>query len=114
MTSRTSALLFDESFPDWDEQVGIGGGAFAYLAPGQHARYLAEIGAPRPYPAPRVFFAGEHLSVAHAWIQGALQSALESVRHVLDQVSVRLDRATWVLASVSAVWGAIRKSPTQE
>ncbi|MBF6464085.1 FAD-dependent oxidoreductase [Nocardia beijingensis] len=72
----------------WDEQVGIGGGAFAYLAPGQHARYLAEIGAPHPHPAPRVFFAGEHLSVAHAWIQGALQSALASVRHLLDQVSV--------------------------
>ncbi|MEU2035031.1 flavin monoamine oxidase family protein [Nocardia amamiensis] len=72
----------------WDEQVGIGGGAFAYLAPGQHARYLAGIGAPHPHPAPRVFFAGEHLSIAHAWIQGALQSALESVRQVLDRVSV--------------------------
>ncbi|MFI9510254.1 flavin monoamine oxidase family protein [Nocardia sp. NPDC052566] len=72
----------------WDEQVGIGGGAFAYLSPGQHTRYLAEIGAPHPYSAPRVFFAGEHLSVAHAWIQGALQSALGAVGQVLDQVSV--------------------------
>ncbi|RJO74721.1 FAD-dependent oxidoreductase [Nocardia panacis] len=72
----------------WDEQVGIGGGAFAYLAPGQHTRYHAELGAPHPYSNPRVFFAGEHLSVAHAWIQGALQSGITAVEQILDQVSV--------------------------
>lgn len=72
----------------WDEQVGLGGGAFAYLAPGEHARYLAGIGAAHPAPAPRIFFAGEHLSVAHAWIQGALQSALDAVTQVLDRVSL--------------------------
>ncbi|WP_327358708.1 flavin monoamine oxidase family protein [Streptomyces sp. NBC_01304] len=70
---------------NWDEQPGIGGGAFAYLAPGQHARYLGALGAPHPVDRPRVFFAGEQLSVAHAWIQGALESALIAVRAVLEQ-----------------------------
>jgi monoamine oxidase len=74
---------------NWDEQPGIGGGAFAYLAPGQHGRYLAELGAPHPARRPRVFFAGEQLSVAHAWIQGALESALVAVRHVLEQAGNR-------------------------
>lgn len=74
---------------NWDEQPGIGGGAFAYLAPGQHARYLTELGAPHPAERPRIFFAGEQLSVAHAWIQGALESALVAVRGVLEQAGAR-------------------------
>ncbi|MFI6644557.1 flavin monoamine oxidase family protein [Streptomyces sp. NPDC050504] len=74
---------------NWDEQPGIGGGAFAYFAPGQHGRYFARLGAPHPTSRPRVFFAGEQLSVAHAWIQGALQSALTAVRAVLDRAEAR-------------------------
>ncbi|WP_258544039.1 flavin monoamine oxidase family protein [Streptomyces ipomoeae] len=77
---------------NWDEQPGIGGGAFAYLAPGQHARYLTELGAPHPVERPRVFFAGEQLLVAHAWIQGALESALVAVRGVLEQAGDRAVR----------------------
>nr|WP_042197751.1 NAD(P)/FAD-dependent oxidoreductase [Kibdelosporangium sp. MJ126-NF4]CEL23158.1 Tryptophan 2-monooxygenase [Kibdelosporangium sp. MJ126-NF4]CTQ90296.1 Tryptophan 2-monooxygenase (EC 1.13.12.3) [Kibdelosporangium sp. MJ126-NF4] len=69
----------------WDEQAGIGGGAFAYLSPGEHVRYLHELAAPHPADQPRIFFAGEHLSVAHAWIQGAIQSGLDAVAHLLDR-----------------------------
>lgn len=69
---------------NWDDRVGIGGGAFAYLTPGQHTRYFAELGRPHPADRPRVFFAGEHLSVAHAWIQGALEPALHAVQAVLE------------------------------
>ncbi|MYW63617.1 FAD-dependent oxidoreductase [Streptomyces sp. SID8379] len=72
----------------WDAQLG--GGAFAYLAPGQHGRYLGALGAAHPAPAPRVFFAGEQLSVAHAWIQGALESALHAVRAVLERAGARV------------------------
>jgi monoamine oxidase len=73
---------------NWDSQVGVGGGAFAYPAPGQHTRYLEVLGNPHPAEHPRVFFAGEHLSVAHAWIQGALQSALTAVTDVLCAAAV--------------------------
>jgi monoamine oxidase len=31
----------------------------------------------------RVFFAGEHASLAHTWMQGALEAALRAVRDIL-------------------------------
>ncbi|MER5353229.1 NAD(P)/FAD-dependent oxidoreductase [Kitasatospora sp. NPDC002551] len=70
---------------NWDDQIGLGGGAFAHLAPGEHGRYLIGLGAPHPVEAPRIWFAGEHLSAAHAWMQGAAQSALGVVQRVLEQ-----------------------------
>jgi monoamine oxidase len=80
-----SAHIDDVVHWTWDEQRGIGGGAFAYLPPGEHVRYLSRIGTPHPAVEPRIFFAGEHLSVAHAWMQGAVQSGLDAVVHVLDR-----------------------------
>ncbi|MFF3001626.1 flavin monoamine oxidase family protein [Kitasatospora sp. NPDC057940] len=70
---------------NWDDQVGMGGGAFAHLAPGEHTRYLTGLGAPHPTDDPRIFFAGEHLSGAHAWMQGAAQSALAVVGRLIDR-----------------------------
>ncbi|MFI9627242.1 flavin monoamine oxidase family protein [Streptomyces sp. NPDC052042] len=70
---------------NWDEQVGMGGGAFTHLTPGEHTRYLTVLGSPHPVDAPRLFFAGEHLSAAHAWCQGAAQSALGTVSLLLDE-----------------------------
>ncbi|MFJ5921217.1 flavin monoamine oxidase family protein [Kitasatospora sp. NPDC092948] len=69
---------------NWDVQTGMGGGAFAHLTPGEHTRYLSVLGAPHPAHRPRVFFAGEHLSGAHAWCQGAAQSALGAVGLLLE------------------------------
>ena len=63
----------------WDGEPGTGGGAFAYYAPGEHGRYLEPLCEPHPVSRPRVFFAGEHVSVVHAWIQGAVQSAMQAV-----------------------------------
>ena len=63
----------------------MGGGAFTHLAPGEHTRYLTVLGSPHPVGAPRIFFAGEHLSAAHAWCQGAAQSALGTVSLLLDE-----------------------------
>lgn len=70
---------------NWDDQIGLGGGAFAHLAPGEHTRYLGGLGTPHPVDDPRIYFAGEHLSAAHAWMQGAAQSALDAVLQVLDR-----------------------------
>ncbi|MFD5434073.1 flavin monoamine oxidase family protein [Kitasatospora sp. NPDC127067] len=70
---------------NWDVQTGMGGGAFAHLTPGEHTRYLSVLGSPHPAGHPRIFFAGEHLSGAHAWCQGAAQSALGAVGALLDR-----------------------------
>jgi monoamine oxidase len=34
-------------------------------------------------PEGRIFFAGEHISLTHTWMQGALESALQAVRDML-------------------------------
>jgi monoamine oxidase len=48
------------------------GGAFALFDPGQQTLLYQDIIAPEG----RIYFAGEHASLAHAWIQGALESGL--------------------------------------
>jgi monoamine oxidase len=48
------------------------GGAFALFDPGQQTRLYEAIIAPEG----RIHFAGEHASLAHAWIQGAIESGL--------------------------------------
>jgi monoamine oxidase len=48
------------------------GGAFALFDPGQQTRLHETIVAPEG----RIHFAGEHASLAHAWIQGAIESGL--------------------------------------
>jgi monoamine oxidase len=67
----------------WDQQSNPGYGAFAYFAPGEHERYQELLCMPYPSDKPRVYFAGEHLAVAHAWIQGAIQTALQATIEVL-------------------------------
>jgi monoamine oxidase len=62
----------------WDAHPWSGG-AFAWFLPGQHAALHRHVIAPEG----RVFFAGEHASLAHTWMQGALESALRAVREML-------------------------------
>jgi monoamine oxidase len=50
------------------------GGAFALFDPGQQTRLYEAIVAPEG----RIHFAGEHASLAHAWIQGAIESGLRA------------------------------------
>ncbi len=54
------------------------GGAFALFEPGQQTRLYNTIIAPEG----RIHFAGEHASLAHAWIQGALESGLRAAWEV--------------------------------
>ena len=53
-------------------------GAFALFAPGQQSQLQADI----VQPEGRVHFAGEHCSLHHAWIQGALESGIRSAREI--------------------------------
>lgn len=54
-------------------------GAFAWFLPGQHSALHRDIVAPEG----RVYFAGEHASLSHTWMQGAFESALRAVREIL-------------------------------
>jgi monoamine oxidase len=53
-------------------------GAFAMFAPEQQTNLQADI----VRPEGRVFFAGEHCSLYHAWIQGALESGIRAAREI--------------------------------
>jgi monoamine oxidase len=53
-------------------------GAFALFEPGQQSALQADI----VRPEGRIFFAGEHCSLYHAWIQGALESGIRAAAEV--------------------------------
>ena len=53
-------------------------GAFALFAPEQQSELQADI----VKPEGRVHFAGEHCSLYHAWIQGALESGIRAAREI--------------------------------
>lgn len=54
------------------------GGAFALFEPEQQSRLYADI----IRPEGRIHFAGEHASLAHAWIQGSIESGLRAAYEV--------------------------------
>ena len=54
------------------------GGAFALFEPGQQTLLHEHIVAPEG----RIHFAGEHASLAHAWIQGAIESGLRAASEI--------------------------------
>jgi monoamine oxidase len=53
-------------------------GAFALFEPGQQSALQADI----LRPEGRILFAGEHCSLYHAWIQGALESGIRAARAI--------------------------------
>jgi len=53
-------------------------GAFALFAPDQQTELQAAIVAPEG----RIHFAGEHCSLYHAWIQGALESGIRAANEI--------------------------------
>ncbi len=67
----------------WDEDHHQGSGSYAYFAPGEREKYQPILGQAYPINNPRVFFAGEHLAINHASIQGAVQTAISAVIEIL-------------------------------
>jgi monoamine oxidase len=55
-------------------------GAFALFAPEQQTQLHADI----MRPEGRIHFAGEHCSLYHAWIQGALESGIAAAREIQE------------------------------
>ena len=68
----------------WDEDNEPGSGSYAYFAPGDREKYQHKLGQPLPVDNPRVFFAGEHLAINHASVQGAIQTAVSAVIDLLE------------------------------
>ncbi len=63
-------------------------GAFALFAPEQQTSLQSAI----LQPEGRVYFAGEHCSLYHAWIQGALESGIRAARQIHELPAVELKR----------------------
>ena len=71
----------------------MGSGSDAFFAPGEHERYQGWLGEFYPRQQPRVFFAGEHLGINHASVQGAIQTAVSAVAASLLSSSLLTVRA---------------------
>jgi monoamine oxidase len=67
----------------WGEDK-YAGGAFALFEPGQQARLYAHMVAPEG----PVHFAGEHASLKHCWIEGAVESGLRAAWEVHQRTFV--------------------------
>ena len=65
-------------------------GAFAMFAPEQQSALQAAI----VQPEGRIYFAGEHCSLYHAWIQGALESGIRAAREIHETAPVRDEAST--------------------
>ncbi len=61
----------------WGDMENFGGG-FALFNPGQESRYYNVI----RQPAGRIQFAGEHTSLDHRWIEGAVESAVRTALEI--------------------------------
>ena len=77
-------MVIDQAGWAWDSHPWAGG-AFAFYQPGQFARIHRHVVA----PVGRIYFAGEHCSHSHSWMQGALESAETAVGALVTQYSTR-------------------------
>lgn len=57
-------------------------GAFAWFLPGQHTSLHHHLISPEG----RVLLAGEHASLTHTWMQGALESALNAIKVIASEL----------------------------
>jgi monoamine oxidase len=75
---REPGIVRESASWSWDNHP-YSGGAFAWFMPGQHSSLHRHIIS----PAGRIYFAGEHASLTHTWMQGALESGVRAVREML-------------------------------
>lgn len=75
----TSKMWHDDEFA---------GGAFALFDPGQQTLLHDHIVAPEG----RIYFAGEHTSLCHAWIQGAIESGLRAAQDIHERHAASAER----------------------
>lgn len=74
------AMVDDSASIFWDEYDWTGG-AFCFMKPGDFAEYYEDTISPEG----NLFFAGEHCSLDQGWIQGAIISALRTIKDVVQK-----------------------------
>ena len=72
---------------DWSTDPYAAGGAFALFGPGQFSKLYPHI--IRPSSDSRFHIVGEHASVHHAWIAGALNSAYRGVYMFFERFNLK-------------------------
>lgn len=73
-------IIIDTKTIEWNSEFWFSG-AFARFFPGQRIEFFYELSIPE-YDN-RVFFAGEHTSSNHAWMQGALYSGKSAANRIV-------------------------------
>ena len=73
MVDESASMFWDEY--DW------AGGAFCFMKPGDFVEYYKDTISPEE----NLFFAGEHCSLDQGWIQGAIISALRTIKDVVSK-----------------------------
>nr|WP_253197781.1 FAD-dependent oxidoreductase [Clostridium gasigenes] len=75
------SIVDDFKTAQWNNEKGFYGG-FCYANPG-HFRLFSYAMA-KPEYENRVYFAGEHVSSSHAWMQGAVNSAMKAANDIAE------------------------------
>jgi monoamine oxidase len=73
-------MVVDSKVWSWDHHRWSAG-AYAWFMPGQHTELYQHI----IEPEGRIIIAGEHASLAHSWMQGALESGVRAVKEVVGR-----------------------------
>lgn len=74
-------IVEDFKTVQWDKEQGFYGG-FCYFMPQQQRLFSHAI--VKPEYENRVYFAGEHASPVHAWIQGAVNSGMKAANSIAE------------------------------
>jgi hypothetical protein len=78
---RDPSLIGPENMKVWSwDQHPWTGRAFAWFLPGEQSALHKHVVAPEG----RVYFAGEHASLDHTWMQGALASGIRAATQLLS------------------------------
>lgn len=75
------SIVLDFKTAEWDNEQGFYG-AFCYYTPGQKSLF-AYSSSKSEYDG-RVYFAGEHVSQEHGWIQGSVKSAMKVANDIAE------------------------------
>lgn len=76
------SVVKDWKFINWHQEPWSLGG-FCYFLPEQRRLFLYSMGIPEYNN--KIFFAGEHLSVTHGWINGALKTGMEAANKLASE-----------------------------
>ncbi|ODS22956.1 hypothetical protein AB835_11420 [Candidatus Endobugula sertula] len=63
--------------------------AYAFYMPGERAYFQDLLNRPFPLNSPRIFFAGEHLSISHGSLHGAVETAHHAVNLLVNTAEER-------------------------